>query len=125
MDANILKDEKDIDERFAYNFGSVGFVRFLNRNAMFQFLSNTRSKIKPTINGKAIWISTSKTPEERTKAKHLGKFKKVPIETQLATPEQVYIDYKLGRIFIDKVRVAEWKTTEGQNKLVIDKIKGP
>ena len=120
---SVLKNVQNIDETFAYNFGSVGFVRFQNRDAMFRFLTDIRTKDKPTVNGKPIWISTSKTPEERIKARHLGKFKKVLIESNLASPEDIFVDYKRGLIIINKVRVAEWKTVNGHDKLVADESK--
>lgn len=120
---SVLKNVQNIDETFAYNFGSVGFVRFQNRDAMFRFLTDSRTKDKPTVNGKPIWISTSKTPEERIKARHLGKFKKVLIESNLASPEDIFVDYKRGLIIINKVRVAEWKTVNGHDKLVADESK--
>ena len=53
---------------------------------MFNFLKSVGNGPKPKINGKEVWISVSKTPEERKKARSLGKLKRVLIETDLAKP---------------------------------------
>ena len=112
-----------IDELFAYNFGSVGFARFKSRDDMFNFITDFSAKHKPTIHGKQIWVTTSKSPEERAKAKHLGKFKKVLIETALADPEDIKVDYKRGFIFVKKVIVAEWTLSGNAGKVVADASK--
>ena len=123
MNKNILNNVPNIEEAFAYNFGSIGFVKFQHREAMFKFMKDVSNKEKPTVNGKQIWITTSKTPEERKKAKHLSKFKKVLIETALATASDVNIDYKRGIIFVKQIRVAEWTQSGGTGKVVADASK--
>ena len=50
---------------------------------------------------------------------HLSKFKRVLVETQLASPENVNIDHKRGFVYVHRVRVAEWKQTQ----IVIDPAK--
>ena len=100
MTDNILKNAQHVEESFAYNIGSVGFVRFRTRDAMFVFLNAFNSKDKPVFNNRPLWITTSKTPEERTKSKHLSKFKKVLIETGLVVPGNATIDYKRGIAFV-------------------------
>ena len=92
---------------------------------MFTFLKQRAAKEKPQCNGRSLWISSSKSPEERTKSKNLSKFKKVLIDTDLAKPEDVGVDYKRGIVFVKplgklRVRVAEWKVTDDGDKLVID-----
>ena len=87
---------------------------------MFQFLKQIDKKTKPQIAGRNVWISSSKSPEERTKAKNLSKLKKVLLDTDLAKPEDVKVDYKRGIVFIDKLRAAEWKNTAEGDKLILN-----
>ena len=35
---NILNDAKDVEDSYAYMFGSVGFIRFTNKGSMMDFL---------------------------------------------------------------------------------------
>ena len=121
----MLSQTGNIDEIYAYTFGSVGFVRFATRDAMFAFLKQMGTKEKPQINGRSLWISSSKSPEERAKSKNLSKFKKVLLDTELAKPEAVKVDYKRGIVLVHKNgdwkhRVAEWKQTEDGDKLIIN-----
>ena len=106
-----------------YSFGSVGFVRFTTTDAMFVFLKQAAAKEKPQIGDRSIWISSSKSPEEGKKSKSLSKFKKVLLDTSLAKPEDVKVDYKRGIVFVRRLRVAEWKDAadpECTDNLVID-----
>ena len=120
IEKNIIKDKQHVEEVFAYNFGSVGFVRFQSRDAMFGFLKRYNMEAnKPLINNRQAWVTTSKTPEERTKAKHLSKLKKVLIDIGLAVPDNVTIDYKRGIAFVDRVRVAEWDSSGAVGRMVI------
>ena len=120
----VIKDALGVEEVCAYNYGSVGFIRFESRDAMFKFLKDGNAKPNPTTNGKSIWISTSKSPEERIKAKNLGRFKRVLVETGLAEAVGVRIDYKRGLVFVKQVRVAEWKrNASGEEKVTIDAAK--
>jgi uncharacterized coiled-coil protein SlyX len=122
LNANVLKDVAGIDEAYAYNYGSVGFVRFESKDGMYNFLKSAGQKPKAKINGKEIWISVSKTPEERLKAKSLGKLKRVLIETGLTEPANVRIDYKRGIVFANRKRVAEWTASENGEQLAISKV---
>ena len=123
MNKSILKNVGGVDEAFAYNFGSVGFVRFLDRDDMFTFIKEFSTKDKPTFQGKAIWVTTSKTPDERTKSEHLSKFKKVLIETALADPSSIKIDYNRGDVFVNRTRIAEWKLFGNTTRVVADASK--
>ena len=123
LQTQLCKDDQSIEETYAYNFGSVGFIRFLSRDAMFKFLKNAGSKPTPTRNGKCLWISTSKTPEERAKAKHLGKLKRALVATDVVPADKVRVDYKRGIVFVNNIRVAELNTTDGVDKLKIDPVK--
>ena len=86
---------------------------------MFDFLQNFNSRPRPEINRKHFWISTSNTPEERTKVKHVRKLKNIFIDTSLADANTISTDYKRGVIFLKKYRVAEWKS----EKMCIDPVK--
>ena len=92
----MLEDVVGTDETYAYNFGRVGFVRFESKSQMFAFCKAVGTKPKPKVDGKEVWISVSKSPEERNKANTLGKFKRVLIKTSLATPDNIKIDYKIS-----------------------------
>ena len=118
LQQNLLKDAVGVEEAYGYTFGSVGFIRFNSRDAMFQFLKNVNAKPKPQIKDRDVWISTSKSPEERTKAKNLSKFKKVLLDTGLAEPDRVKVDYKRGLVFVNKHRAAEWK----DDRLVLNQL---
>ena len=49
MNKSILKDAVGIDEAFAYNFGSDGFVRFHTRDDMLKFIKDFAAKDKPLV----------------------------------------------------------------------------
>ena len=49
MNTNILNGTVDAEEPFAYNFGSVGFVRFVSREAMFKFNEDFSNKDKASV----------------------------------------------------------------------------
>ena len=123
LEKQVCKGEPSIDEIYAYNFGSVGFIRFVSRDAMFKFLKDAGSKPKPVRKGKSLWISTSKTPEERTRAKKLGKLKRALVGTDVVSADKVRVDYKRGLVFVDNIRIAELKSVDGVNKLKIDPVK--
>ena len=123
MNNRVLKNVKGTEETYAYNFGSVGFVRFVSREHMLQFIKDMESKPKPSIDGKTMWISTSKSPEERLKTKNVSKLKRGFVETGLAEASEVQADYKRGVLFINRVRIAEWKCASGEEKMVIDETK--
>ena len=123
MNKEILNNVGGVDEAFAYNFGSVGFVRFLERDDMFKFIKEFSTKDKPLFQGRPLWVTTSKTPEERTKSKHLSKFKKVLIETALADPSSIKVDYNRGVVFVNRTRIAESKTFGNSGRVVADASK--
>jgi hypothetical protein len=112
-------DELDdnVDEIYAYGFGSIGFVRFKNSANMRDFLKKFGAKPKPQVEGKNLWATVSKSPEERNKAKHIGKYKRVLIEVGLAKVEDIKIDYRRGILMVKRIRVAEWRG-EGANGCV-------
>ena len=123
LNKKLLEGVEGVDEAYAYAYGSVGFIRFNSKEHMYKFLKDIGQTRKPQINGKDIWISTSKTPEERKKAKSLGKFKRVLIETKLAEPMDVKIDYKRGIIFVKRVRIAEWTFADGKELVAANEAK--
>ena len=120
---SMLKDVNGVDEVYAYNFGNVGFIRFNNVDAMWTYVKDAANKPKPKIADKDVWISVSKSPEERRKSKILSKNKKVLIEVGLARTSDIRVDYKRGILLIQRVRVAEWSKSSG---LVynVDRLKG-
>ena len=115
INEKFLKDIKGVD---AYTFGSVGFIRFVSKDAMWEFVKMYQNNAKPQINGKDLWVSTSKSPADRKKAKYLGKFKRVLIEVGLANPQNIRINYRRGIAYVQKIRVAEWMSAT--EKLGID-----
>ena len=104
----VLQGLAGIDKVYAYSFGNVGLVRFHTEKCMWDFIKIMNSKAKPAYKSKELWVSTSKTPEDRRKAKTLGKYKKVLIEVGLAQPTDVRIDYKRGLLFLKKIRIGDW-----------------
>ena len=76
---------------------------------MFEFLKEYEKKPKAKNNGKDLWVSTSKPPEERLKAKYLGKFKRVLIEANLIEPKDIRIDYRRGIVFANRKKISEKK----------------
>ena len=105
----ISEDNGTVDETYAYAFGSIGFVRFKTPEQMREFLRKFGNSPKPQADGKDLWTTASKSPEERNKAKHLGKHKRVLIEVGLATAGDIKIDYRHGILMVKRHRVAEWK----------------
>ena len=118
----VLKDVVGVEEVYAYNYGSVGFIRFLSKDDMYKFLKAAGQKPKAKNNGKDLWISVSKPPEERLKAKYLGKLKRVLIEFGLAQPAHVRIDYRRGIVFANKKRIAEWTSSPSGDELTISEV---
>ena len=53
---SIFKDVPGIEETYAYTHGSVGFVRFVTKDAMYDFLKAFSRKAKPQINGKTVFL---------------------------------------------------------------------
>ena len=112
-------DEKDdtVDEIYAYMYGSIGFVRFQTAALMKDYLKKSGLKEKLKFGEKEIWTTASKSPDERRKARHLGKHKKVLIEVGLAKTEDVKVDYRRGLLLIKRVRVGEWIGSAGDGSL--------
>ena len=84
---------------------------------MHEFIRNFNKQPKLNIDGKTLWVSSSKSPEERARGQKLGKYKKVIIEVGLAAPEQVRVDYRRGILLVRRVRVGEWKGEGDEAKL--------
>jgi len=105
----ISEMDETVDEIYAYAFGSIGFVRFKTAEQMKDFLRKFGARPKPQVEGKSLWATGSKSPEDRLKAKHLGKHKRVLIEVGLANAADIKIDYRRSIILIKRRRVGEWK----------------
>ena len=116
LQKHIINGAVGFEEVYAYTFGSVGFVRFDTTTAMYQFLKTVNDKQRPQVHGRSVWISTSKSAEERAKSKYLSKFKKVLLDTNLAEPDKTKVDYKRDFVFVANRRVAAWK----DDKLVVN-----
>jgi hypothetical protein len=118
IEKHIIDEFDDtVDEIYAYGFGSIGFVRFKTAVSMRDFLKKFGAKPKPQVEGKNLWATVSRSPEERKKAKHMGKYKRVLIEVGLAKSEDIRIDYRRGILMVKRVRAAEWRG-EGENGYV-------
>ena len=102
IEEKVTINAKDIDEVYAYMFGNVGFIRFLSEKAMWSFIPQYNKNPKQRYEGRELWMSTSKNPQERKRANHLGKFKRVLIEVGVADAESVRIDYRRGFVFLKK-----------------------
>ena len=110
INKHVISDKDGtVDEIYAYAFGSIGFVRFKTSEQMREFLRKFGNDPKPQVEGKGLWATASKSPEERKKAKYLGKHKRVLIEVGLAIAGDIKIDYRRGMLMVKRIRVAEWK----------------
>ena len=68
INEKVIKEElPEVDEIYAYSYGSVCFVRFHTNTAMWQFLTEYGKRVKPKRDDKEIWATVSRTPEERKK----------------------------------------------------------
>ena len=105
----ISETDETVDEIYAYSFGSIGFVRFHSVMQMVEFMKKFGNNVKPEVNGKSLWVTASKSPGERRKARHLGKHKRVLIEVGLSKAEDIRIDYRRGILMVKRIRVAEWQ----------------
>ena len=105
----ISETDENVDEIWAYAFGSIGFVRFKTASHLKVFLKTFGMKPKPQVGGKSLWATITKSPEERNKAKHLGKYKRVLIEVGLAKAEDVRVSYGRGILMVKRARVAVWR----------------
>ena len=121
----IAEADETVEEIFAYAFGSIGFVRFKTTDHMKEFLKKFGTSTKPKINGKNLWTIATKSPDERKKAKHIGKYKRVLIEVGLASADDIKIDYRRGVLMVKRLRVGEWKGegAEGQLELNEEHLK--
>ena len=106
----LLKDERGVEEVYAYRRGSIGFIRFSSSGEMWAFLKKVNAKgvDRPMRRGRSLWISASRTPEDRRKGKALYSSKRVLIEVGLAKEEDVDFEAKRGVLWIGRQRVAEW-----------------
>ena len=121
IDKHFISESDDaVDEIYAYMYGSIGFVRFQSVAQARAFLKKQGAKDKPQFGGKDIWTTMSKSPEERRKARNLGKHKKVLMDVGLAKAEDVKIDYRRGILLIKKVRIGEWVGAAGDGILVLN-----
>ena len=59
-----------------------------------------------------MWISASRTPEDRRKGKVLHAAKQVLIDVGLAKEEEVDYETKRGILWIGRKRVAEWRASD-------------
>jgi hypothetical protein len=125
INKHVISDKDGtVDEIYAYAFGSIGFVRFKTSEQMREFLKKFGNGPKPQVEGKSLWATASKSPEERKKAKYLGKHKRVLIEVGLATAGDIKIDYRRGILMVRRLRVAEWKGDgdDGHVELDVDSL---
>ena len=109
IDSNIVKEtDPNIDEVFAYKFGSIGFVRFQTTSQMWDFIKKQNSKPKSKYEGREVWVAVSKSLSERKKGRTLSKYKRVFIEAGISDSDDIRIDYNRGILMLKKIRVAEW-----------------
>ena len=120
VEKNVISCNAEVvDEIYAYAYGSVGFVRFVNKDEMWKFLKEF-GKNKHQVGSKAIWATVSRTPEERKKGKTLSKYKRVLIEASIADAADIRVDYKRGALFLKQVKIGHWSE---QEKFEIDPAK--
>ena len=123
IDTIITPEMQGVEEVYGYRYGSIGFVRFETTKHMWDFLKHYNSIAKPKIAEKDIWAAVSKSPAERKKAKALSRCKRVMIEVGLARPDQVRVDYSGGVVFVNRVRIGEWKLVGTDYELTFDQNK--
>ena len=103
-----VKNMQGVDEIYAFRYGSVGFIRFDDKETMFRFLKDINAKPKLQVDGKSLWFSVSKSPDERRKGRILSKYKRVFLEVDVVAKEDIRIGYRRGIIMIKNVRIGEW-----------------
>ena len=124
IDQNIKSsDYTGVDEIYAYAFGSIGFVRFTNKNDMWKFLNEYRNRGKALCCDREIWASISRSPEERKKGAILSKYKKMLIEATIADAADIQVDYRNGIIQVKRVKIGKWSATEAKMELDAEKLK--
>ena len=52
MDANIVQSTPGIEEKYAYSIQRIGFLRFVSKDDMWNFIKQWQSKEKPKVNGR-------------------------------------------------------------------------
>ena len=119
----ITSDYKGIDEIYAYAIGSIGFVRFTNKNDMYKFLKEYGGRGKSRCGDREIWAAVSRFPEERKKGTVLSKWKKMLIEASIAEAADVKIDYKNGIIFLKRIKIGKWSALDAKLDLDAENLK--
>ena len=124
INKNIIKeDNRQVDEIYAYSYGSVGFVRFNNKADMWTFLTSSKDNLKFDAEGTSVkaspdFIHDKNPPLSKAMRRVVrlimekvgGRGKK--IETQ------IYANYPKGRILWKGARVAERDETPQTVKLM-------
>ena len=107
----MVKAEPGYEDHYAYRRGSIGFVRFKSADQMWTYLKkvNAKGRDRPTCGNQTLWVSASRSPEDRRKRKNLDMAKKVLVDVGLASEEQTEYDLKRGLLWIGRQRVAEWQ----------------
>ena len=114
--ADMVKGQTGYEDHYAYRRGSIGFVRFQSVDDMWSYLKkvNAKGRERPVYGSNTLWVSASRSPEDRTKRKALNTAKHVLIEVGLAKEEETEYDPKRGLLWIGRQRVAEWLADSGR-----------
>ena len=76
---------------------------------MWKFLKEFNALAeKPHVDGRKIWASVSRSPEDRKKGNTLSAYKRVLVEVGLTKAEDVDFDSRRGLLWVGKCRVGEW-----------------
>ena len=120
--SEITHDIGGVEEVYAYRRGSVGFARFTTTDAMWKFLKtfNDKERAKPIHNGKHMWASPSRSPDDRRKPRIFGTHKNVLVEVGLADFSQIDYDLRRGILRAGRERIGEWTGDSASGDLVLN-----
>ena len=97
---------------------SIGFVRFKQTSDMWNFIKKFNALVaKPECDGRKMWASASRSPEDRKKGKCLSAYKRVLSEVGLAKTETIDYDSRRGILWIGRHRVGMWQAEESNLEL--------
>eukprot|EP00971_Amphidinium_carterae_P343073 6482628-Amphidinium_carterae.1 len=102
--------------------GSIGLAKFANSANMWSFIKRARSKAAFTVgaDAKPLWVSISRTREERDTSLRLKKIKELVVEVTKVEPDQVEIDFRRQEVWLNDVKLLECK--QGKHEVLATRL---
>ena len=89
---------------------SVGFIRFLYKELMWQFIAARRGLARPVCAGRELWYTVEKTPEERQRSRLVTAARQA-LAGALQRQAEIEACYRRGVLWLGDSRLAEYSAT--------------